>query len=53
VAKDFQCLSQSGRTLSSNLPISNAVGDVYETAVQNGIGADNITGVVQLYQNAS
>ncbi len=50
VAKDFGLLSQSASLCECDVPISQATGAVYRHGLKAGLGADNITGIVQLYR---
>ena len=52
VAKDFTLLHESMSSGTSSLPVSSCTGQVYADAIAAGFGADNITGVVQLYDAA-
>ncbi|MEM9604063.1 MAG: NAD(P)-dependent oxidoreductase [Pseudomonadota bacterium] len=45
VAKDFGLIAAS----AASVPLADAAGGVYTAGVDRGYGADNITGVVQLY----
>lgn len=52
VAKDFRLIAQAVRDADGEAPVSETVKTVYETAVEKGLGEDNITGVIQLYRNS-
>ena len=49
VAKDFALLDSSAAGVAAPLPLGTATGAIYKDAVTRGLGADNITGIVQLY----
>ena len=49
VAKDFGLVTASAAAIEAETPLSAAVGGVFIRAVNAGFGADNITGVAQLY----
>lgn len=49
VAKDFGLIDASTPTIAVETPVSDAAGAVYRRGVSAGFGADNITGIVQLY----
>jgi 3-hydroxyisobutyrate dehydrogenase len=49
VAKDFGLIAASASTITVEMPVSDAAGAVYRRGVSAGFGADNITGIVQLY----
>lgn len=50
VAKDFGLIDASTPTVAVETPVSDASGAVYRRGVSAGFGADNITGIVQLYR---
>ncbi|MBA4783812.1 MAG: NAD(P)-dependent oxidoreductase [Rhizobiales bacterium] len=50
VAKDFGLIDASTPTIAVETPVSGAAGVVYRRGVSAGLGADNITGIVQLYR---
>lgn len=52
VAKDFGLVAQSAQAVAAEVPVSAAAGDVFRQGVAQGLGADNITGIVQLYGEA-
>jgi 3-hydroxyisobutyrate dehydrogenase-like beta-hydroxyacid dehydrogenase len=49
VAKDFGLVATSAVALGAKIPLSEAVHAIYAGAVEEGYGADNITGIVQRY----
>ncbi|PSM47544.1 NAD(P)-dependent oxidoreductase [Chroococcidiopsis sp. CCALA 051] len=49
VEKDFRYVIQTAQAVEALIPTSAAVRDVYQTAIANGYGSDNITGVAQLF----
>jgi 3-hydroxyisobutyrate dehydrogenase len=49
VEKDFRYVTQTAQSLEATIPTSNAVMDIYRTAIAQGHGSENITGVVQLF----
>jgi 3-hydroxyisobutyrate dehydrogenase-like beta-hydroxyacid dehydrogenase len=49
VSKDFSLLALSSESTNSKLPISTAVGEVYEHGKEMGFAQSNITGIIQLY----
>lgn len=49
VAKDFTLMDRSARQVSATVPLCQRTGEVYAKGVRDGIGGDNITGIVQLY----
>ena len=49
VEKDFRYVTQTAQSLESLIPTATAVMDVYRTAIAQGHGSENITGVVQLF----
>ena len=49
VAKDFGLLAKSASGLMADLPVSGVAEQIYKDATQSGLGADNITGIVQRY----
>lgn len=50
VAKDFGLLSDSATLCDCKVPVSQATGAVFQNGLDQGLGADNITGIVQLYR---
>ncbi|MEM6986965.1 MAG: NAD(P)-dependent oxidoreductase [Pseudomonadota bacterium] len=49
VAKDFGLVTATAASVSADLPLCQRTSEVYAEAVDAGIGADNITGIVQRY----
>jgi 3-hydroxyisobutyrate dehydrogenase len=49
VEKDFRYVTQTAQSLAATIPTSNAVMDIYRTAIAQGHGSENITGIVQLF----
>jgi len=49
VAKDFGLVADAAAGVEATVPVSAAAQAVYEAGVADGIGDDNITGIVQLY----
>lgn len=49
VEKDFRYVTQTAQTLEATIPATAAVMDIYRTAIAQGHGNENITGVVQLF----
>lgn len=49
VAKDFRYVLQTVQTAGTTAPASQAVYGVYQDAIAQGYGEENITGVVQLF----
>ncbi|MBE9014636.1 NAD(P)-dependent oxidoreductase [Chroococcidiopsidales cyanobacterium LEGE 13417] len=49
VEKDFRYVIQTAQAVEALIPTSAAVRDVYQTAIADGYGSDNITGVAQLF----
>jgi 3-hydroxyisobutyrate dehydrogenase len=49
VEKDFRYVTQTAQSLEAALPMANAAMDIYRTAIAQGYGSDNITGIVQLF----
>jgi 3-hydroxyisobutyrate dehydrogenase len=49
VEKDFRYVAQTAQSLQSPIPTSNGVMDVYQTAISQGHGHENITGIAQLF----
>ncbi|MEM9566870.1 MAG: NAD(P)-dependent oxidoreductase [Cyanobacteria bacterium P01_E01_bin.34] len=50
VAKDLGYAANLAKRTNAHTPISEATRHVFEVAILNGYGTDNITGVAQLYQ---
>jgi 3-hydroxyisobutyrate dehydrogenase len=49
VEKDFRYVTQTAQSLEATIPTSNAAMDIYRTAIAQGYGSENITGIVQLF----
>jgi len=49
VEKDFHYVAQTAQSLESLIPTSNGVMAVYQTAIAQGHGHENITGIAQLF----
>lgn len=49
VHKDFELVCLSGKIIGANLPLAEACKDIYGSAISEGYGADNITGIAQRY----
>jgi 3-hydroxyisobutyrate dehydrogenase len=49
VEKDFRYVTQTAQSLEATIPTANAVMDIYRTAIAQGYGSDNITGIVKLF----
>lgn len=49
VAKDFELIKTSAANSGTEIPLALATGAIYQDAVHEGFGQDNITGVVQRY----
>lgn len=52
VAKDFSLLALSAALANTELPISSAVGKVFDLGKEKGLAQSNITGIIQLYKSA-
>ncbi|MEV2279040.1 NAD(P)-dependent oxidoreductase [Nocardiopsis sp. NPDC049922] len=52
VAKDLAYATTDAALRDADLPLTSTTADVYQRAVDRGHGADNITGVVQLFRGA-
>lgn len=50
VEKDFRYAVQTAQDLNAEMPLSAAAHDIYQNAIAQGYGSDNITGVVQLFR---
>ncbi|ESA38555.1 3-hydroxyisobutyrate dehydrogenase [Leptolyngbya sp. Heron Island J] len=53
VVKDFRYVLQTAQAVGASAPASQTVYDVYQTAIAQGYGDENITGVVQLFNACS
>ena len=51
VAKDFYYAVQATAHGEAQMPVTTAIGGVYQEAIVRGYGSDNITGIVQLFTN--
>ncbi|WOD36966.1 NAD(P)-dependent oxidoreductase [Nodosilinea sp. E11] len=49
VEKDFRYAIATEQTSGAKMPIATALQDVYQKAITEGYGKDNITGVIQLF----
>lgn len=49
VEKDFRYVTQMANSLEATIPTATAVMDIYRTAIAQGHGSENITGVIQLF----
>ncbi|MBW4471545.1 MAG: NAD(P)-dependent oxidoreductase [Stenomitos rutilans HA7619-LM2] len=49
VEKDFRYVTQTAQSLEARIPTTAAVIDIYRTAIAQGHGSENITGIVQLF----
>jgi 3-hydroxyisobutyrate dehydrogenase len=49
VAKDFRYVAEMAQRLEAEIPTSIAVMDVYQAAIANGYGRNNITGIIQRF----
>jgi 3-hydroxyisobutyrate dehydrogenase len=49
VEKDFGYVARTAQSLGVQIPTSAAVMNIYQTAIAEGYGSDNITGIVQLF----
>lgn len=49
VEKDFRYAIQTAQAVAAATPISIATRDIYQAAIAQGYGSDNITGVAQLF----
>lgn len=51
VAKDLVLLARSAQAYDAQVPMAERAGDVYARGLAQGLGGDNITGIVQLYDD--
>lgn len=51
VAKDFALLARSAEGAGAALPLSGETGRIFAQALAEGFGQDNITGIIQRYQD--
>jgi 3-hydroxyisobutyrate dehydrogenase len=49
VEKDFGYVAQTAQSLGVQIPTSAAVLNIYQTAIAQGYGSNNITGIIQLF----
>jgi 3-hydroxyisobutyrate dehydrogenase len=49
VEKDFRYVTQTAQSLKATIPTANAAMDIYRTAIAQGYGSENITGIVKLF----
>jgi 3-hydroxyisobutyrate dehydrogenase-like beta-hydroxyacid dehydrogenase len=49
VEKDFRYVIQTAQAVDASIPASSAIQNIYQQAIANGYGGDNITGVAQLF----
>ncbi|KAM3093964.1 NAD(P)-dependent oxidoreductase [Phormidesmis sp. 146-35] len=49
VEKDFRYVTQTAQSLEATIPAAAAVMGIYRTAIAQGHGSENITGIVQLF----
>jgi 3-hydroxyisobutyrate dehydrogenase len=49
VEKDFRYVTQTAQTLEATISTATVVMDIYRTAIAQGHGSENITGIVQLF----
>lgn len=49
VEKDFRYVLQTAQASEASMPVSTAIHDIYQTAIDRGFGNNNITGVVRLF----
>lgn len=49
VEKDFRYVIKTAQASDASYPVSTAVHDIYQNAIDKGYGNDNITGVIQLF----
>lgn len=50
VAKDFDLVETSAGAVAAEVPLAAATGEIYRRAAARGLAADNITGIVRLYE---
>lgn len=53
VCKDFNLLNLSAKTSKADIPVSEAVGHVFDKGKEKGFAQSNITGIIQLYNKSS
>jgi 3-hydroxyisobutyrate dehydrogenase len=49
VEKDFRNVEQSAQAVNAAVPVSSAVHQIYQSAIAQGYGDDNLTGIAQLF----
>jgi 3-hydroxyisobutyrate dehydrogenase-like beta-hydroxyacid dehydrogenase len=49
VEKDFRYATQTSQSLAATIPTTAAVMDIYQDAIAQGYGGENITGIIQLF----
>jgi 3-hydroxyisobutyrate dehydrogenase len=49
VEKDFRYVSQLAQTVNAEVPIATAIGEIFQDAVEQGLGTHNITGIMQRF----
>jgi len=49
VEKDFRYVTQAAQSSASLIPTAKAVRDIYQTAIAQGHGGENITSIIQLF----
>ena len=52
VCKDFNLLALSAKAHQAEIPVSTIVRQTFEKAIEKGFAADNITGIIQLYNKS-
>ncbi|MBE9031991.1 NAD(P)-dependent oxidoreductase [filamentous cyanobacterium LEGE 11480] len=51
VAKDLRYVTQTAEDLDTIMPVAVAIREIYQTAITQGYGNANVTGVIQLFEN--
>lgn len=49
VEKDFRYIMQTAQAVDASTPVSSAIHDLYQTAIAQGHGNDNITAIAKLF----
>jgi 3-hydroxyisobutyrate dehydrogenase len=49
VEKDFRYIMQTAHAVDALTPVSSAIHDLYQTAIAQGLGGDNITAIAKLF----
>jgi 3-hydroxyisobutyrate dehydrogenase len=49
VEKDFRNVEQSAQAVNAEVPVASAVRQMYQSAIAQGYGNDNLTGIAQLF----